>query len=108
MQRLKIHRVPYLKAVNGKVCVVSYGAVVDITGKVEVYGGVAYCVNGVLHRDNAPAFYDDRGHKWWYSNGQPHRKDGPAVEYADGRNEWRLNGREYTEDEFNEKIKKTN
>ena len=46
------------------------------------------------------------GTKFWYLNGKRHREDGPAVEYADGTKYWYLNGKEFTEKEFNERMKK--
>ena len=57
----------------------------------------------------------------WRQNNQLHRIDGPAVEYADvkilwlidfkyqyrnGDKEWWIDGLEYTQDEFNQKMKK--
>ena len=47
-------------------------------------------VDGVLHRDGAPAIEGHDVHKW-YQNGKCHREDGPAVEKC-GTKEWRLRG----------------
>jgi len=47
------------------------------------------------------------GTKYWLLNGKYHRTDGPAVERSDGATKfWYLNDKEYSEKEFNEKVKK--
>ena len=38
-------------------------------------------------------------------NGKRHREDGPAVEWNNGDKSWFLNGVEYTEQEYNLKIR---
>ena len=61
--------------------------------------------NGELHRTDGPAYEGANGTKYWYQHNKLHRTDGPAVEYPDGSKHWYQNGVEYTEDEFNKKIK---
>ena len=58
-----------------------------------------WVLNGVLHREDGPAFEGIGGIKFWYLHGELHREDGPAVERANGRTEWYLNDRKY-EDVF--------
>jgi len=50
-------------------------------------------------------FYEINGYKSWYLNGKRHREDGPACECPDGSKSWFLNDQEYSEKEFNERIK---
>ena len=101
--------------------------------KVKVYDThtVWYNLEGKYHRENGPAIEWADGRKYWYINGEPHRTDGPALEwangdkswlingklhrtdgpaleYADGTKSWYINGKEYSEQEFNEYIKKQN
>ena len=42
-----------------------------------------------------------------WANGKDdfHREDGPAVEYSDGFKAWYLNDEEYSEEDYNDKIK---
>ena len=47
------------------------------------------------------------GTKYWYLNGKRHREDGPAIEYGDGSKCWYLNDVEFTEEEYNNKMKPT-
>ena len=63
-----------------------------------------YC-NGKFHRENGPAVESSNGSKYWYLNGELHREDGPAIEWADGDKWWYLNGIEYSESQFNKKMK---
>jgi len=46
------------------------------------------------------------GNKSWYLNRELHRTDGPAVERSDGKKYWYLNDQDYSEENFNEKVKK--
>ena len=55
-------------------------------------GTKQWWMNGVLHREDGPAFEGLFGYKAWFLNGQPHRLDGPAIETADGHKEWWVNG----------------
>ena len=64
--------------------------------------------NGLLHRTDGYAREDSNGNKYWYQNGLCHRIDGPAVEYYDGYKEWWVEGKQFSEGEFNEKIKLLN
>ena len=68
-------------------------------------GGKEWYLNDRLHREDGPAVEYLNGDKWCYLNGKYHREDGPAIEWADGDKEWRLNGIEYSEEEFNKKMK---
>ena len=107
----------------------------DVTKTVDKYGTIKYTnSNGELHRTDGPAVEYKDGPKFWYQNGKPHREDGPAienisgyigyknwyqngqlhredgpaVEWNDGSKEWWLNNEKLTEEEFNEKSKKSN
>jgi hypothetical protein len=61
--------------------------------------------NGKRHRIDGPAIEYADGDKIWYQNGKYHRLDGPAIEYADGEKYWYIEGKEYTEEEYNKKVK---
>ena len=54
--------------------------------------------NDTQHREGGPAIEDPDGTKSWYRNGQLHRDDGPAIEYASGSKEWYRNGMLHRED----------
>ena len=45
------------------------------------------------------------GPKNWYLNGQRHRENGPVIECPDDDKEWWFRGVEYTEEEYNEKLR---
>jgi hypothetical protein len=45
-------------------------------------------LNGVLHREDGPAFEWADGSKSWWLNGKRHREDGPAIEFVDGIKIW--------------------
>jgi len=62
---------------------------------------------GNFHRLDGPALDYANGYKAWYQNGKRHRTDGPAIKYGDGYKAWHLNGEHLTEQEFNEKTKKS-
>ena len=55
-------------------------------------------LNGLLHREDGPAYEYANGNKYWYENGQYHREDGPAIEYASGTKCWCKNGKCHRED----------
>lgn len=61
--------------------------------------------NGQLHRIDGPAICYNDGTEIWYKNGLLHRLDGPATIWADGTKEWWINDKQYTEKQFNEKVK---
>jgi hypothetical protein len=61
--------------------------------------------NGLLHREDGPAFELIDGYKAWYIDGEKHREDGPAIEYSDGGEMWYLNDINYTEQEYKYKIR---
>ena len=61
--------------------------------------------NGQYHCEHGPAFEYANGDKCWYQNGKPHRLDGPAAEYVDGDKHWYIEGKQYTQAEFNKKVK---
>lgn len=66
-------------------------------------GDVGWYVNGILHREDGPAFITIEETKFWYINNQRHRIDGPAVEYVDGTKMWYINGEQIdckTNEEF--------
>jgi len=83
--------------------------------KIEYYknGNLHYehhHINGVIHRENGPAFifYYDSTHIYceeYYLNGERHREDGPAYisYYENGdvyREEYYINGERLTEEEW--------
>jgi len=79
----------------------------DLPAIERVNGTKEWWLNGKLHRDNdLPAYEHVGGDKAWYVNGECHRTNGPAVEYADGDKYWWLEGIRYTEEKYNEKVKK--
>jgi hypothetical protein len=55
-------------------------------------GFIEHYNNGILHREDGPAYEDDEGNKQWYFNGKLHRVNGPASELLD-RDEWYINGK---------------
>jgi hypothetical protein len=69
--------------------------------EIEYANGIKYWYNGKgeVHREDA------NGNKEWYKNDKYHKLDGPAVEYANGKKSWYIEGVNYTEEEFNKKIK---
>jgi len=63
-------------------------------------------VNDLRHRENnKPAVEWGDGRKSWYVNGLSHRTNGPAFENASGHKSWHLEGVEYSEEEYNKKVK---
>jgi len=77
--------------------------------KVRVYSDhTEWCLNGVLHRENGPAIEFSTGSKFWYKEGKRHRVNGPAIEFVDGEKRWYIEDQEYTEEEFNKKIREMN
>ena len=64
--------------------------------------------NGKLHRLDGPAWEEGGGEEYWLKDGLSHREDGPAGIYFDGSKTWWLKGKQYTEEKFNELIKKEN
>ena len=73
---------------------------------VEYAGGTKeWWVNDKFHRLGGPAIEWSDGNKEWWVNGKLHREDGPAVEYVSGTKEWYIEGKEYTETQFNKKVK---
>ena len=62
--------------------------------------------NGLLHREDGPAYEETSGYRVWYINGERHREDGPARIWSDGE-EWHyLNGKEYSKEDWEEEIVK--
>ena len=74
--------------------------------EIDSEGNKFWYLNDKLHRVDGPAVECSSGDKYWYLNGKRHRVDGPAVEYSDGSGYWYLNGIEYTENKYNEEIKR--
>ena len=58
-----------------------------------------------LHREGGPAITGTNGDQWWYLNNLLHRVDGPAIIFDDGDKRWYINGEEFTEAEFNQRVK---
>jgi hypothetical protein len=48
--------------------------------------------NGLLHREDGPAFIYSTGTQAWFLNGEIHREDGPAIIFPSGYQGWRLKG----------------
>ena len=71
-----------------------------------VNGDKAWHRNGKCHRENGPAVEYANGDKYWYLNNRHHREDGPAVELISGYKSWYLNGKEYTESNYLEEMAK--
>jgi hypothetical protein len=53
---------------------------------------------GLLHREDGPAYEGANNIRMWYQNGQLHREDGPAIEWLDGTRSWYLNGQRHRTD----------
>lgn len=53
--------------------------------------------NGILHREDGPAFDDRHGNIQYRQNGVAHRLDGPAIFREDGSYDWVIDGRYITE-----------
>ena len=60
-------------------------------------------VNGVRHREYAPAFITSAGEIWYY-HGIVHRFDGPAMSHQDGTKNYYLYGTHYTKEKYNKII----
>jgi hypothetical protein len=68
-------------------------------------GSNEWYINGKRHREGGPAVEYADGFKEWYKHGKLHREDGPAVIFSNGTKVWCLEDVDYTETEFNEKMK---
>lgn len=55
-------------------------------------GSTRWYRNGLLHRDDGPAWIRPDGTCEWYRDGHRHREDGPAIQRSDGSREYWLNG----------------
>ena len=62
--------------------------------------------NNDWHRFNGPALFDITGYILYSKNNKPHREDGPSIIYPNGEKYYFLNDKEYSEKEYNYKIKK--
>ncbi|MFA7275886.1 MAG: hypothetical protein WC043_03685 [Pseudobdellovibrionaceae bacterium] len=60
-------------------------------------GDLQWWKEGVLTRENAPAWILNDGTSKWFKNGRLHREDGPAVEYPNGSREWWEKGKLHRE-----------
>lgn len=49
-------------------------------------GAKSWYKNGVIHREDGPAYCNTEsllhGFKMWYKHGERHREDGPTIEYC--------------------------
>jgi hypothetical protein len=70
-------------------------------------GDKSWYINDKLHREDGPAIECADGYKSWWNNGKCHREDGPAVELANGSKEYYINGKKLTEEQFNNRNKKS-
>ena len=55
-------------------------------------GDQRWCINGMLHNENGPAYITSSGEKQWWINGKHHRIDGPALIHLNGYQRWYVNG----------------
>jgi hypothetical protein len=62
--------------------------------------GKAWWVDGLLHREDGPAYTTTNGYEVWMVNGKPHRLDGPAFKFANGEKSWWIDGLDYLEDDW--------
>lgn len=56
-------------------------------------GDTEYFLNGLIHRDDGPAFIGSDGYKEWYRHGVLHNENGPAIEYPDGSYKYYYEGK---------------
>lgn len=47
---------------------------------------------GLLHREDGPAYIREDGTQEWFINGPRHRENGPALEHSSGRKSWYIFG----------------
>ena len=87
-------------------CDAALAELLTLTMSVDGWGAIRYHNHlGQLHRVLGPAFISADGHKYWYQMGLRHRTDGPAVEWPGGIRVWFINNEEFTEEEFNGRLK---
>jgi hypothetical protein len=61
---------------------------------VDSCGTKIFRLDGVMHREDGPAYEHRNGFKEWWFNGKRHRTDGPAIISSDGEYKgWFLNGK---------------
>jgi hypothetical protein len=72
---------------------------------IDSYGNVIFVLNGELHREDGPAVTLPDGTEFWLKEGSLHRTDGPAVIQSNSKKQWWIEGINYTEEDFNNKIK---
>lgn len=61
-------------------------------------GYEAWYRDGLLHREDGPAFIDPSGAEGWYLHGRRHRADGPAIAGPNGYEAWYRDGMLHRED----------
>jgi len=61
-------------------------------------GDIGYYLNGILHRDDGPAFIYPNGNMYYYLNGERHREDGPAIIWNDGSLAYYINNNDITKE----------
>jgi hypothetical protein len=70
-----------------------------MTNKIEhlirVDGDQEWHINGVLHREDGPAYIGVDGYKSWWLKGKRHRIEGPAIERGNGTQEWYVHGKKH-------------
>jgi len=66
---------------------------INADGKQEWYND-----NGILHRDDGPAYIESDGTEQWWIHGHRHREDGPAVVWSNGTKEWWVNHKRHRVD----------
>src|ERR1700722_12534304 len=55
--------------------------------------------DGLLHREDGPAYEGVDGTRHWYRRGKLHNEDGPAIINPDGSRQFWLDGQQSTEKE---------
>lgn len=58
-------------------------------------GLIEFYLNGVLHREDGPAWYHIGGSRKWCQNGKLHREDGPAIIDVRGYLHWYIDGQRH-------------
>jgi hypothetical protein len=69
-------------------------------------GSWSWWLHGKVHREGGPAIKEADGLRSYWIHGKAHREDGPAIEHSDGHREWWLDGKEYTEEGYKKEMKR--
>jgi hypothetical protein len=78
--------------------------------KIMANGSKWWKLDGIVHREDGPAFESADGYRCWFKHGKRHREDGPAAESKYGAMEWWVNDQrlypEAMSNNFMKKLKK--